>query len=289
MSATLLGAVFYLSLPEWEKLMLAAMADHASDDGQHVFPGTARLALKASAKDRHARRLLASLEEKGYIARVAYPKGGRGHAVEWAVDAARVYAEARANGWTQKTRRDGAAFGVNPAPGDLNPAQGSHKPGNENAVTSHNAKPTISNRQKAAAAAIQIEIDPGFDEFNLARARAEAEEQRRAGTRIRSIGGLAKTIAAREDFAAESRHVYDHQTCPHCDDGYTEVYSEGAGMVRSRCTRGTSTTTGRLERCQVCGWPCDIDDGCRCESTGSEWDQAVSDVLDDVERMDDST
>ncbi len=130
MSATLLGAVFYLDLPHSEKMMLLAMADHADDDGQHIFPGMGRLSAKVSLKERHARNQLAALEKRGYIARVAYPQGGRGHAVEWAIDAVRVYREARTLGWTHKTRHHSAAFDdLDPALDDLNPAPQCRKPG----------------------------------------------------------------------------------------------------------------------------------------------------------------
>ena len=105
MSATLQGATYYLPLPKGEKLLLCALADHANDDGAGVYPGNERLATKTSDSVRNVQRLLRSLERAQLIARVAHAEGGRGRAVEWAINAPFIYNVARANGWTATSKR----------------------------------------------------------------------------------------------------------------------------------------------------------------------------------------
>ncbi len=126
MSAALLGAVFYLPVPKPEKLLLAALADHATDDGSGVYPGNERLAVKTSDTVRNVQRLLHMLEAAGIIARVAYAEGGRGRAVEWAINAPLVYAAARANGWTATTKRVRAMSPFGDGKGDMAGAKPRH-------------------------------------------------------------------------------------------------------------------------------------------------------------------
>ena len=241
MSATLLGAVFYLDLPQNEKLMLLAMADHASDDGHNVFPGTSRLAQKTSVTERAARRALTKLADRGYI-RTENRKVWRGNPVVWEVDAARIYGEAREQGWTQKRGTPASAFpdrkgDVADIKGDAGVQEGGHQRHEKAVPTWENDLTTIINHQEPAAAAGEVETDPDFLEFNLARARADAEEQRRAGTKVRSVGGLAKAIAARTDFQDESRHLYDHRHCPKCvGAGTTTSYTGDGHPVAVQCT-----------------------------------------------------
>lgn len=99
MSATLMGAVFYLPLPKPEKMLLLALADHANDEGTSIYPGVNRLAVKTSDSVRNIKRLLRALEQRNVIAPVAHAKGGRGHATEWAINIRWVFEEARTAGW----------------------------------------------------------------------------------------------------------------------------------------------------------------------------------------------
>ena len=105
MSATLQGACYYLRLGGPEKHLLGAMADHANDDGLGVWPGNELLAQKTSRSVRTVQRLLKLLEAADLIARVAHPAGGRGHSVEWALNAPAIYEAAREEGWTQRSKR----------------------------------------------------------------------------------------------------------------------------------------------------------------------------------------
>lgn len=50
-----------------QKAVLVALADHANDDGRHVYPGAKRIAIKTSYTTRTVRRALADLREMGLI------------------------------------------------------------------------------------------------------------------------------------------------------------------------------------------------------------------------------
>lgn len=60
--------VFDLELPPTPKLVLLVLADHADDKG-FCFPSTATIARRASVSERTLSRVLAKLEEQGYLAR----------------------------------------------------------------------------------------------------------------------------------------------------------------------------------------------------------------------------
>jgi len=60
--------VFDQELPPTPKLVLLVLADHADDKG-FCFPGVDTIARRASVSERTLTRVLASLEENGYIAR----------------------------------------------------------------------------------------------------------------------------------------------------------------------------------------------------------------------------
>ena len=101
MSATLMGASLYLPLPPGPKLLLVALSDHAHDDGLSCYPGNTLLAKKTTVTVRQVQRNLDTLEADGWIRRHKYAKGGKGHAVEWQLNVAKMFHEARENGWTQ--------------------------------------------------------------------------------------------------------------------------------------------------------------------------------------------
>ena len=90
MSAKLMGEVWSLDLPQHEKLVALALADHGEDDGSQIFPSVARLAWKTGYTERRVQQILRSLEEKGLIEPVAHAQGGRGHAAEYQMYTERV-------------------------------------------------------------------------------------------------------------------------------------------------------------------------------------------------------
>lgn len=102
MSATLIGATLYLPIPAGPKLLLVALSDHANDDGLSCYPGNTLLAKKTTVTVRQVQRNLEALEADEWIRRHKYVNGGKGHAVEWQLHVAKMFAEARENGWTQR-------------------------------------------------------------------------------------------------------------------------------------------------------------------------------------------
>lgn len=102
MSASLMSAAMYLPIPKAEKLLLVAMADHADNDGLGVYPSNPLLALKTSDGVRNMQKVLVKLKELDLILKDKHPFGGRGLAVEWAIDIDLIYSLAKAHGWTQK-------------------------------------------------------------------------------------------------------------------------------------------------------------------------------------------
>lgn len=69
MSALLVGLAFSQSGPSTgsKVLMLAALADHANDEGEQCYPGVERLAMKCRVSVRQAQRTLRELESEGWI------------------------------------------------------------------------------------------------------------------------------------------------------------------------------------------------------------------------------
>jgi DNA-binding Lrp family transcriptional regulator len=67
MSVKIMGSVWDLDLPPKEKLLLMALADHASHDGSDVYPSLSRLAYKTQYSVRTVRRYMRKLEERGLL------------------------------------------------------------------------------------------------------------------------------------------------------------------------------------------------------------------------------
>jgi hypothetical protein len=106
MSATLMGATFYVpGLKQSDAFVLIALADHANDEGEHVYPGNERLAAKSRMTVRGVQLALARLQEAGLIQVVRHPHGGRGMAKEWRINSELVYAMAAGNGWANGAPR----------------------------------------------------------------------------------------------------------------------------------------------------------------------------------------
>lgn len=65
-----MGRVFYTDLPAHLRFTLLALADHANDDGDNVYPGQERLARKVGAAVRTVRDQVHELERLGYLVAV---------------------------------------------------------------------------------------------------------------------------------------------------------------------------------------------------------------------------
>ncbi|WP_341313898.1 hypothetical protein WN982_00375 [Paraburkholderia sp. IMGN_8] len=61
------------------------LADHAHDDGTHIFPGVDMLAQRTRQSKRAVQYQLRRMESIGWLQTVAYPKGGRGKSREYRI------------------------------------------------------------------------------------------------------------------------------------------------------------------------------------------------------------
>src|SRR6266850_242122 len=78
MSVKQMGLVWELNLPHNEAWVLMAYADHADDEGGHVFPSIGKIAWKTGYKERQVQNIVRSLESKGLLQLVTHRIGGRG-------------------------------------------------------------------------------------------------------------------------------------------------------------------------------------------------------------------
>jgi len=79
------------------KWVLSVLAFHAKPDGSFAFPCQARIAVEAGICERHVRRCLKELEEKGYIERMGKRKSRRGRPVViWRVTMSLLKADSKA-------------------------------------------------------------------------------------------------------------------------------------------------------------------------------------------------
>jgi Cdc6-related protein, AAA superfamily ATPase len=67
MSVKVMGEVWDLDIPHSEKFVLLAMADHAHDDGTHVYPSVRHICRKTSMSERAVRGVLKKLRERGLL------------------------------------------------------------------------------------------------------------------------------------------------------------------------------------------------------------------------------
>ncbi len=79
MSVKIMAEVWELNLPQNEKFVLLAFADHADDAG-YCFPSIARVGWKTGYKERQVREICGKLRSRGLLESVKYHKGGRGKA-----------------------------------------------------------------------------------------------------------------------------------------------------------------------------------------------------------------
>ena len=76
MSVKIMGLVWDLDLPQNEKFVLLAYADHADHDGRNIFPAVQTIAKKTGYSERSIQGITRTLEEKGFL--IADGKGPKG-------------------------------------------------------------------------------------------------------------------------------------------------------------------------------------------------------------------
>lgn len=71
-----------------EMILALKLADHAHDDGTHIFPGIASLAEKTRQSERAVQYQLRAMEKAGWLILVGQAKGGRGKSREYRINPA---------------------------------------------------------------------------------------------------------------------------------------------------------------------------------------------------------
>jgi hypothetical protein len=69
-----------------KRMVALAIADHAHDDGTHIFPGIERLAVKTMLSVRTIQRVLAEMQSDGWLIKVGQYNRGRGIATEFKIN-----------------------------------------------------------------------------------------------------------------------------------------------------------------------------------------------------------
>lgn len=69
-----------------EMLLALALADHAHDDGSHIFPSIKKLAEKTRQSERTVQYQLRKMQSMGWLILVSNEGGGRGRAREYAIN-----------------------------------------------------------------------------------------------------------------------------------------------------------------------------------------------------------
>jgi DnaD/phage-associated family protein len=67
MSVKIMGFVWDLDIPQNEKLVLLAYADHASHDGSNIYPAVSTIAKKTGYSERSVQMITRALEGRGYL------------------------------------------------------------------------------------------------------------------------------------------------------------------------------------------------------------------------------
>lgn len=122
MSAKMTGMVFDRYPAGGNEFSLAlALADHAHDDGTHIFPYVETLAKKARQSVRSVQNHLASMKEAGWLITVNAGNGGRSRATEYRISPAWIkgadFASLKCDAEPQEKGADSA-----PKKNDANPA-----------------------------------------------------------------------------------------------------------------------------------------------------------------------
>ena len=85
MSGKVSGWVWDLELPQNEKYVLLAYADHADHDGHNVFPSIALICKKTGYSRRSVQNITKRLMEKGMLIPEGAQQGGRGMSAHWSI------------------------------------------------------------------------------------------------------------------------------------------------------------------------------------------------------------
>ena len=86
MSVKVMAQVWELNLPTTKKLVLLALADHANDQGEKVYPSVARVAWKSGLSIRQTRRVMAQLRDVDHLLVLVREGDGRGHPNQYRID-----------------------------------------------------------------------------------------------------------------------------------------------------------------------------------------------------------
>lgn len=87
MSVKLMGIVFdRYPVGGGEMILALKLADHAHDDGSHIFPGVSSLAQKTRQSERSVQYQLRRMEQSGWLIAVDHGKGGRGRTREYRIN-----------------------------------------------------------------------------------------------------------------------------------------------------------------------------------------------------------
>jgi biotin operon repressor len=78
MSIKVMSAVWELNLPQNQKLVLLALADHANDEGV-CYPSVGRVAWKTGISERQVQRIVQKLRAAGLVVLLRNAQGGRGN------------------------------------------------------------------------------------------------------------------------------------------------------------------------------------------------------------------
>jgi len=114
MSVKTMGLVWDLDIPQNEKFVLLAYADHADHNGRNMFPAVATIAKKTGYSERSVQRTTRSLEQKGYL--VADGKGKNG-TNKWKFGRGDILSGVtnEAEGVTSETKRGDTAMAPEPS------------------------------------------------------------------------------------------------------------------------------------------------------------------------------
>jgi hypothetical protein len=69
-----------------EMILALALADHAHDDGSHIYPGVETLAQKTRQSERAVQYQLRRMEKSGWLILVSQARGGRGNSREYRIN-----------------------------------------------------------------------------------------------------------------------------------------------------------------------------------------------------------